>query len=65
MSKLRNVDMCCGQIADKAELIKKYNELELKATQYDIIMSLCEVYPPLLIELREGLQKCTIAPKVH
>ena len=65
MSKLRNVDMCCGQIADKAELIKKYNELELKATSFDIIMRLCDMNPTLLAELREGLRKCTIAPKVH
>jgi len=34
----RNVDMCCGQIADKAELIEKYNELEAKAKAFDAIV---------------------------
>tara|TARA_R110002126_G_scaffold92186_3_gene218963 strand:- start:2313 stop:2510 length:198 start_codon:yes stop_codon:yes gene_type:complete len=65
MSKLRNVDMCCGQIADKAELIKKYNELEVKAAYYDAIMELCAINPMLLSMIREGIKKCTTKSEFH
>lgn len=65
MSKLRNVDMCCGQIADKAELLKKYNELELKAAYYDAIMELCTINPMLGSIIREGIRKCTTKSEFH
>ena len=65
MSKLRNVDMCCGQIADKAELIKKYNELAAKAAFYDAIMELCTINPVLSSMIREGIKKCTTKSEFH
>ena len=53
----RNVDMCCGQIANKAQLIKEYNELEAKAAAFDAIVELCKTNPKLAAFL--NIQKVT------
>ena len=54
-----------SKIADKAELIKKYNELEVKAAYYDAIMELCTINPMLLSMIREGIKKCTTKSEFH